>query len=612
MLSYVEGVTLVSPNVKSLFAAKGIRIPLRVKEIAILASAEEALKGGTSAKGTSYEERARVTGSVVEYTDTTVVITPPSGDSVQLPNLPVPVYTRPIRQVAKEVAFLAARFDINAGELVYVAPLEVLTKMWTAKAAFSPQRLDAVKSVLTSILKTFKNSIFAESVTLKGMAFFDHLNDALQNCAMTDLYALQTTIAQCFPAIQRVGTGWQVEQVAQGPAVPDDSWDIVRRKNVATADLTAYDEFKRVTGAPPVYVNENIPASHVWTSKKAASMESNCFDYRKAVAVWGGNKRGVGKIATFFNYAPRQSKTLRHVNAILMMIKSLPATTAVDVRCETSEQPLIRAALEGTEYTNVRYLFAETAKGLPVDATIIFKPTPNAVRVSVDVASDIPDVQKDYKVENARKILTLAFGQFKSRMSTAERFITVTQAFSADFFDEQEGLKVFPFPSAHSMESVVTNCDINAIHCPHRAKSLVPTTLSAWVAKVHEDIVAMNVFFLKPRPTTSWIGRFFTFKGKPLEWTGDSWKYKPAEEMYVHPTVTTRKVTRKTDDEHDVQPSGQAVAEEPDIPLARPRKLVSRKTDDDDDDRRPALDANSSVVPQDAPAQDEPEQDLTG
>lgn len=514
-------------------------------EIAIVTECRRKRQIGFARPGTSFDETAGARKASVVYTEKEITIVGAQGTELAIENSPLPILEGKARPGHDYVAaVVAANFDVVKGEVVPIRSFVDVAKYYNSdQCRVTPEGLAAVQPIISAILKKTRESLFSESKTEKGIRFFDTLNQALVFCDLTDYWALHAAIVKnVWKHVKEVSTP-NGSAYGQKPIVfVKDKQQVVEKQPYGEAPLLAvkkttpdpekWELYRTKTGKLPFTIN--TPVNPISTRAVPRTFGALVLARAKHDAIFGGKKRGIGKIAQYASFAPRMGRTFRDVNLIIAMIDAActQKERKLDVYCTKAAVPLLKDWLSRyPREIDIKFILADQ-KGLTDLEHVEYVGRGDAFSIIIDESLVLPAVGSDTtKKSEVEAAMSKHLVLWKKRFAGFKRYAAYTVACHPEIWDM--GLSVTPLKFCHDLRAVVST---SPMHLVPGEDVLEPIESSAFLQKASNDMKVLFSWWLNPFPVYHSISMQYSLAGSNVVLSEEGeWEYKVPTRVYALP-----------------------------------------------------------------------------
>jgi len=473
----------IDSKAEKLWVALTGKEPLNSAEREVITNVIRSLQEGTTAMGLSYEEMGFSKGTKVVYAEECIKLCPRNGTEVTIPNFPVPpppkVITRPCQEWVDP--WVIANFDISSGMVSDVRQRRDLDLVWTGQySRFTVAGLDGMKGIVAKIVATSPqwDAIRKDKKSCQGWPFFDLWTAACATCPFDFYLALHDVVITKIlklvvfsptQATKNLPVNQQVTELRAlkaptptGPVVayPQTSLRPLRRDEVSSQEeRDAVTRLIARTRHIPYLISGPLPTMINFYVESTADQIVATLAYEKLQKLFGGKKRGLGRIAASWNFGPRMGKVWREVNMLCMISDHVEGPK--QIRVSSGAFPVMLARLKAQQDTSNKLLLSDTQShlihGLPVSDQqyVTLQRDIDTTFVGYEKKSLLP-VFDPKTPATAQDKIALAYQTWESTLPKGS-FAIYTKVFADKCFEDYN---VHMLQSSFDLSAVVSTVDL--------------------------------------------------------------------------------------------------------------------------------------------------------
>jgi hypothetical protein len=511
------------------------KAPLRTSERAIIDKVILDLKTGTATQGQSYEEMAYAKGTQVAYTQKSITLTPKSAEAVVIPNHPVPPPSRVRPREAQEwIDAWAQNYDIVKGQVVLNKQFQEMQKVWEGPySRIDLTGIEPVRVLVERILRTSPSwaEVQKDKKSVVGLAFFDMWTTACATCDYLLYLALHDVVIRtCFKHVHlKKGangidkyTASKAHDPVTGQAVrayPETTISPVKQAGLTTAERTAAKEFFVQTEHYPYFVTGPIETPMNFYASPGASDQIAIKAYARATKLYS-QKRGVGRIAASFNFAPRMSRVWREVNTLCALMLTMP-NEHMDVRLTSAAFPMVLSFIKSKSIcVHARILLEDSQQTLVTSLSVsdqayaIFERRQKAVCIMVHRRVNVP-VFDTKKVKLAADVMRVSHEAFLRTLPQGRYAVSTTVCDERVFVERN----VYRFRASMDLSAVVTT---EKLQIPEETPYFELVDAKEFFSRAVRDMRKMIGWWYAPAVTYSHLASVYVPKPGTLQWTAET------------------------------------------------------------------------------------------
>lgn len=475
----------------------------------------------------AYEETVFPKGGDVSFTRDSITLTGRDGTAEVIPNLPLPAPSPPAcARAHRAVMWLFAFFDIDAaGNLQTIRDATIEKRLFgAARASWDPLSVAILRRYLEKELGRYSpmKQVVENAQSITGMAAMNFWYNWVNSLTGQDLLALHHMI------IRHMYKGLEWDDDGNGMLAPfSKAYDIIKEgvavqqvdtpgsafMKVSEKTVKGAKEFAAATKVYPLLIKDPLPPRCQCLPVLTDPAQLLAM-YKESVTLRGGNSRGVGYLANFMDYCPRQSEVIRRLNFFVMAVQNIAGPC--DIHAKAGDVSLLVKYLSDSglraKYVNdVRVIIPHSAtKGIKRTSIMLPEPRGNGIpQIAICDWLQVPDVsvgekKKHIGLENIQDGLRVWFDYMKGREG-----VFLTPVFHPDQFDAG---RVFQFGYGHDLMAIYSTT-LEKVKNSRGKDWLVPTCWRDYIARCREGMRYVNCW---PVSGIRIYGEMGTFYRRPV------------------------------------------------------------------------------------------------
>lgn len=554
------GAEAPSDKLRKLLTDSGIgKQGLNAAEIMMVSKLCTRASLGVRVFGSPYEEKTIPKSGSVSYTPTEIILTTKNSEVTKIANHPLPPSETPKRRGEAKLAQVCySLYDISKGELVRIRDAK-LDHDWYSNPAtnYSPEGVDLlIQQVRTQLMKykPYAKLFEDKKETYTGHLACDFWYDfaswlpdqdliGLHYCMMKHLIKQISLRADSKTGLIRPhSVSIPSKDEGRPPTIPVPAATFIR------SSLAGAAEFRSKTSVDAIIWDKPIAPVAVMIAVKSAV---DLLTLQKSMTTLiGGKSRGIGMVASWSDYCPRQSETIRRMNWFLMAISNAKARQ-VDVHVRPGDLTLMnihiaaRKAAGDPLYTDIRLVIGmDNTKGQIRKDYYAVGIRPNVVQIAIIDWLTIPDVVPGIKKQKDNdEAINARYSEFAAHVKTfGASYIIQAPVFHPSAFSAYEvnGKNVTPnlFRHGRGHDLQMTHSTVvNVLHSPSGSEWLQPTTWVDFCAAAREAFRYFAGWHLCGEMTYNHLGTWFSPSVSNVEVVDGEWKFSEFTPMLSAPVV---------------------------------------------------------------------------
>lgn len=570
------GAEAPSEKLRKLLTDSGIgKQGLNAAEIMMVSKLCTRASLGIQVFGSPYEEKMVPKSGSVTYTPTEIILTTKNSEVTTIANHPLPPAETPKRRGEAKLAQVCySLYDISKGEIVRIRDAK-LDHDWYSNPAtnYAPEGVDLfIQQVRTQLMKYKPYSkIFEDKKeTYTGhlacdfwYGFAAWLPDqdliGLHYCMMKHLLKQIVLRPDAKTDLIRPHSLSQPSKHEGRPAiVPVPAATFIR------STLAGAPAFREKTGVDSIIWDKPIAPVAVMIAVRSAV--DLLILQKSMTTLIGGKSRGIGMVASWSDYCPRQSETIRRMNWFLMAISNA-RSNQVDVHVRAGDLTLMnihiaaRKAAGDSLYTDIRLVISmDHTKGQVRKDYYSVTSRSSAVQIAIIDWLTIPDVVPGVKKQKDNdEAINARYAEFCSHVRTlGPRYIIQAPVFHPSAFAPYElnGGTITPMLFRHGRghDLQMTHSTVaKSLFAPNGGEWLQPTDWSEFCAAAREAFRYFAGWHLCGELTYNHLGTWFAPSLSNVEVVDGEWKFSEYTPLLSAPVVGGAVLDDDIPDESAVQ-----------------------------------------------------------
>lgn len=554
------GAEAPSDKLRKLLTDSGIgKQGLNAAEIMMVSKLCTRASLGVRVFGSPYEEKTIPKSGSVSYTPTEIILTTKNSEVTKIANHPLPPSETPKRRGEAKLAQVCySLYDISKGELVRIRDAK-LDHDWYSNPAtnYAPEGVDLlIQQVRTQLMKykPYTKLFEDKKETYTGhlacdfwYGFASWLSDqdliGLHYCMMKHLIKQISLRADAKTGLIRPHSVSIPSKDEGRPAtIPVPAATFIR------SSLAGAAEFRTKTSVDAIIWDKPIAPVAVMIAVKSAV---DLLTLQKSMTTLiGGKSRGIGMVASWSDYCPRQSETIRRMNWFLMAISNAKSKQ-VDVHVRPGDLTLMnihiaaRKAAGDFMYADIRLVISmDNTKGQIRKDYYSVGMRPDVVQIAILDWLTIPDVVPGIKKQKDNdEAINARYSEFAAHIKTfGLRYIIQAPVFHPKAFlaYEVSGNTITPnlFRHGRGHDLQMTHSTVSkTLHSPSGADWLQPTTWIDFCAAAREAFRYFAGWHLCGEMTYNHLGTWFAPSVSNVEVVDGEWKFSEFVPTLAAPVV---------------------------------------------------------------------------
>jgi len=526
----------ILPKAEALWQQLTGKQSLNTAEYEIIDNQIRSLREGTSSVGQSYEAMCYSKGTQVVYSAASITLIPKSGHEVVIPNHPVPPPPKVTPRLYQEwlSPWVTGNFDIAAGQVEFNVQAREKDPVWTGRySRINISGLDALKVLVRRVLMTSPQwaDLSTNNKSCQGWQFMDMWTTACATAPFDYYLALHNVIiTKCLTQARfapseatkhmRADQQKMVLKISKAPMPAGEPVDPyppgtivpLHRKDVREDEAEAVARFIKTTGHAPYMLAGPVKTVINFFLPETADEQIALTAYHRTQKLFGGKKRGLGRIAASFNFGPRMEKVWREINFLCNAVDTLDQ--AADVRvssgafgpmlvfCRQRKDPDVKLLLADTQSILVAGLSDAERVYVTMDRRI------NVVYIGVEEKPVVPDLDPKKPSLAIEKIETAY--QIWRRTLPRGAFFIHTKAFAKKTFTDY---KVLSAGEPFDLSAIVTNIE---------PQDYIPYTSKEFYIAAVKSMRKMITWWHAPERTFTPLAGYFQPDPKSIHWSEEN------------------------------------------------------------------------------------------
>lgn len=503
---------------------------LNVPELRLVTDLINKIETGLHISGTSFEEMIIPKKGKVLYSPQKTTFVSSDGISKEVANQALPS-SEPMNRPGEDrlAAILYSLFDIDKGVLVAIRDPKIDKDMFGSPlTTYNPQAVEQFRvSVVTTIAQySAHDATFKEKKTITGHMAADYWHGFVRGLSAEDYLAMHSlAMTMLMKGLVPVSTARGTQYKSVVDVKKDDSKEV----RIPAASFAIYNPpgntYSQVSGNAPVVWNKPIkPIAAVPTVKTPTDL---LLFHKSSVTLRGGNRRGVGLVASFLDYCPRQSEIIRRLNWFLMAIHN--ASGAVQVHLKAGDLALmdmsrVQGLSENKRWAQVRFLvpLSETKGQIRkewYDSTVDSRATQIAILDWLSLPDVVGGLKKVKENQESIEEKYRAFVQFVSGLGPSYLIHT-------PLFDERQvaSAKLFMHGRGHDLTATIST-SASVLTATNGKPWKTPISFSTYLSECRDGIRYVNGWHICGEPIYNDLGTWFRCQSANVTVEDGEWKF---------------------------------------------------------------------------------------
>lgn len=555
------GAEAQSEKLRKLLTDSGIgKQGLNAAEIMMVSKLCTRASLGVQVFGSPYEEKMVPKSGSVTYTPTEIILTTKNSEVTSIANHPLPPAETPKRRGEAKLAQVCySLYDISKGELVRIRDAKLDTDWYSNPATnYSPEGVDLfIQQVRTQLMKYKPYSKLFEDKkeTYTGHLSCDFWYGFAASLSDQDLiglhYCMMKSLLKQVSFREDTKTGLirphsisiPSKHEGQAATIPVPAATFVRSSLPGAAVFCEKTHVDSIIWDKPV-----APVAVMIAVKSAVDLLTL---QKSMTTLIGGKSRGIGMVASWSDYCPRQSETIRRMNWFLMAITNSAAKKA-DVHVRAGDLTLMnihiaaRKAAGDVLYRDIRLVIGmDHTKGQVRKDYYAVDSRSDAVQIAIIDWLTIPDVVPGIKKQKDNdEAISARYVEFRLHLKTLGSSYTIQApvfhpgAFEAyDLKGQTIAPQLFRHGRGHDLQMTHSTV-VKSLKAPNGGDWLIPTTWIDFCKAAREAFRYFAGWHLCGEMTYNHLGTWFSPSIANVEVVDGEWKFSEYTPVLAAPVIS--------------------------------------------------------------------------